>query len=298
MIPAAVPTLFNKTLEKPGKCVKMSPNSETGRCCDKGGAPCRSLFASYLLMDKITSRKNPTIAHVRALANDGAYRREKGQYLCDGMKTLREALSFGARVCLVLWKEQAREVEGLDCREQYILPAELFDYASTMKNSPGPLFAVAIPEKRAEGPVSNAVILENVQDPGNVGTVIRTANAFGIGAVLLVGACADLYNPKTVRSTMGAIFRQRVEQMELGQLKAFLSENRLPLYGAALSDKARDVRETALCRSAVAIGSEGQGLSKDFLALCDGQIIIPMQPDSESLNAAAAASVLMWEMAR
>ena len=86
--------------------------------------------------------------------------------------------------------------------------------------------------------------------------------------------------------------------MELGQLKAFLSENKLPLYGAALSDKARDVRETALCCSAVAIGSEGQGLSKDFLALCDGQIIIPMQPDSESLNAAAAAAVLMWEMAR
>ena len=249
-------------------------------------------------MERITSRKNPTIAHVRALANDGAYRREKGQYLCDGIKTLKEALTFDAQVCCVLWKEQAQDVEGLSCQEQFIVPAELFDYASTMKNSPGPLFTVALPERKRDEPLQNAVILENVQDPGNVGTVIRTANAFGIGAVLLVGACADLYNPKTVRSTMGAIFRQRVEQMELGQLKAFLAENRLPLYGAALSDKARDVRETALCRSAVAIGSEGQGLSKDFLALCDGQIIIPMQPDSESLNAAAAASVLMWEMAR
>ena len=103
--------------------------------------------AAYLLMDRITSRKNSTIAHVRALAGDGAYRREKGQYLCDGIKTLKEALAFGAEVCLVLWKEQAREVEGLSCREQYIVPAELFDYASTMKNSPGPLFAVAMPER-------------------------------------------------------------------------------------------------------------------------------------------------------
>ena len=254
--------------------------------------------AAYLLMDRITSRKNSTIAHVRALANDGAYRREKGQYLCDGIKTLKEALTFGAQVCCVLWKEQAQDVEGLSCQEQFIVPAELFDYASTMKNSPGPLFTVALPERKRDEPLQNAVILENVQDPGNVGTVIRTANAFGVGAVLLVGACADLYNPKTVRSTMGAIFRQRVEQLEINELKALLLKNDLPLYGAALSDKARDVRETAIRRSAVAIGSEGKGLSREFLALCDGEIIIPMQPDSESLNAAVAASVLMWEMSR
>ena len=119
-----------------------------------------------------------------------------------------------------------------------------------------------------------------------------------LGALLLVGACADLYNPKTVRSTMGAIFRQRVEQLEINEMKALLLKNDLPLYGAALSDKARDVRETAIRRSAVAIGSEGQGLSRELLALCDGQIIIPMEPDSESLNAAVAASVLMWEMSR
>lgn len=249
-------------------------------------------------MDRITSRKNSIITHVRALAVDGNYRREKGQYLCDGIKTLKEALSFGAKVCLVLWKEQAQEVEGLSCREQFVVPADLFDYASTMKNSPGPLFAVTMPETNREAPLENAVILENVQDPGNVGTVIRTANAFGIGAVLLVGACADRFNPKTVRATMGAVFRQRVEQLEMAELKALLRKNGLPLYGAALSDRARDVRKTEIRRAAVAIGSEGQGLSQEFLALCDGQIIIPMQPDSESLNAAVAASVLMWEMAR
>lgn len=235
---------------------------------------------------------------MRALANDGAYRREKGQFLCDGVKTLREALCFGARVCSVLWKERAMEVEGLDCREQYIVPAELFDYASTMKNSPGPLFAVAMPDQAPDRAIGNAVILENVQDPGNVGTVIRTANAFGIGAVLLVGACADLYNPKTVRATMGAIFRQRVWQMGAEEMKALLGENGLPLYGAALSDRAEDIRRLELRRAAVAIGSEGNGLSREMLALCDGQVIIPMQPDSESLNAGVAASVIMWEMTR
>ena len=249
-------------------------------------------------MDRITSRKNSYITHMRALANDGTYRREKGQFLCDGVKTLGEALCFGARVCSVLWKERAMEMESLSCPEQYLAPAELFDYASYMKNSPGPLFAVAMPDQAPGGTIGNAIVLENVQDPGNVGTVIRTANAFGIGSVLLVGACADLYHPKTVRATMGAIFRQRVWQMGAEEMKALLRENGLPLYGAALSDRAEDIRRLELRRAAVAVGSEGNGLSRELLAMCDGQMIIPMQPDSESLNAGVAASVIMWEMTR
>jgi TrmH family RNA methyltransferase len=148
------------------------------------------------------------------------------------------------------------------------------------------------------GALSNAIVLENVQDPGNVGTVIRTANAFRIDAVILTGACADLYQPKTVRATMGAIFRQKVLRIEREYLGDFLRDQGLPLYGAALSDQAQDLRGLPLQHVAVAIGSEGQGLSRELLALCDGELIIPMNPDSESLNAAVAASIVMWEMAR
>ena len=146
--------------------------------------------------------------------------------------------------------------------------------------------------------LKNAIVLESVQDPGNVGTVIRTANAFGVDAVILTGVCADLYNPKTVRATMGAIFRQRVLELPLAELRAALDENGLPLYGAALSETARDFREIPLDKAAVAVGSEGNGLSTELLAICDGQLIIPMRPDSESLNAGVAASVIMWEMSR
>ena len=249
-------------------------------------------------METLTSRKNAYIRHVRQLATDGAYRREQGEYLCDGIKTLREAQQFGAKVVSVLWKEQAEAFDGLEGAVQYLAPGELFDYASPMKNSPGPLFSVAIRGCRKPGSLPNALILEGVQDPGNVGTVIRTANAFGIGAVILTGSCADLYHPKTVRATMGAIFRQNVLQLELDMLPGFLKDQGLPLYGAALSDRSVDVRELDVKHAAVAIGSEGHGLSEQLLAACDGQIIIPMQPDSESLNAAVAASVLMWEMAK
>ncbi len=245
-------------------------------------------------MDKITSRKNAYIAHLRALASDGAYRRERGEFVCDGLKLLEEAAASGAEIVSVLWKEGGTAGEGV-CPRQYIAPAELFDYASAMKNSPGPLFTVRIPEREDER-AENAIILENVQDPGNVGTVLRTANAFSIGAVVLTGDCADLFSPKTVRATMGAIFRQSVVRLELAELPAWLRRNGLKLYGAALSETARDLRTVDITHSAVAVGSEGRGLSRELLGLCEREIIIPMDMHSESLNAAVAASVLMWEM--
>lgn len=251
-----------------------------------------------MFLETITSRKSAYIRHIRRLADDGEYRREQGLYLCDGMKTLREALRFGAQVDSVLWRGEPMDADGLDGCEQYAAPGDLFDYASPMKNSPGPLFAVRMRGCGKPGRLRNAIVLENVQDPGNVGTVIRTANAFGVDAVILTGSCADRYHPKTVRATMGAVFRQNVICMELAYLGDFLREQGLPLYGAALSREAVDLRDRALAHAAVAVGSEGQGLSDELLRLCDAQVIIPMRPDSESLNAAVAASVLMWEMVR
>ena len=248
-------------------------------------------------MEILSSRKNAYIRHVRALASDGAYRRERGEYLCDGMKTLREALGFGAKVTSILWKERAGEGEYPDVA-QYVCPPELFDYASPMVSSPGPLFTAAIRGCRKPGKLRCALILEGVQDPGNVGTVIRTANAFGIDAVILTGGCADLYHPKTVRSTMGAIFRQNVLELELDHLADFLHDQELPLYGAALAEDAVSIRGMDLRHTALAVGSEGRGLSAELLAMCEKKIIIPMRPDSESLNAAVAASVLMWEQSK
>ena len=248
-------------------------------------------------MEKITSRKNAMIAHLRALASDGAYRRARGEFLCDGLKLLGEAKENGAEILSVLWKEGGAAAEA-DCPVQFLAPAELFDYASPLKNSPGPLFTVRCGLVAPDEPVHNAIVLENVQDPGNVGTVLRTASAFSIGAVVLTGDCADLYSPKTVRATMGAIFRQRVLRLTLEELASFLEKQELPLYGAALCASARDLRELDITHAAVAVGSEGHGLSAELLALCRGEIIIPMDARSESLNAAVAAAVLMWEMNR
>lgn len=249
-------------------------------------------------MEQLTSRKSAYIRRLRLLASDGRYRRECGEYLCEGMTTLRDALSAGAEIVSVLWKDEPQHVEGLPDCAQYTAPAELFDYAAPLVNCPGPLFTAAIRGCGKPGKLDNALVLENVQDPGNVGTVIRTANALGIDAVILCGDCADRYHPKTVRATMGAVFRQKVHAMETADLGAFLSDMGLPLYGAALSDTARDLRTLPLKHSAVAVGSEGRGLSAELLAQCAGEIIIPMRPESESLNAAVAAAIAMWEIVR
>lgn len=248
-------------------------------------------------MEHISSRKNAYIMRLRALANDAELRRREGEYLCDGLKLLDEALQKGAEIRSVLWKGEAKPVPGLDGAKQFVAPEELFDYASPMKNSPGPVFTLAMP-KQSDGDFDRAILLENVQDPGNVGTVIRTAAAMGVKTVILSGACADVYSPKTARATMGAIFSERILRLSPEEAAELCREKGLKLYGAALSDRAKDIRQLQLENAVVAIGSEGRGLSDKMLSLCDGELIIPMAQGSESLNAAIAASIVLWEMAR
>jgi len=250
------------------------------------------------MIQDLASRKNPVIRRLRALAADGAFRRAEGEYLCDGRKLLDEAVEKGCRIRCVVWKERAEDCPGLACPAQYAVKGDLFDYLSPMKNSPGPVFTVAMPDEQRERALDRAILLENVQDPGNVGTVIRTAAAMGVDTVLLVGACADVYSPKTARAAMGALFRERILRCTAQEARTMADRSGLPLYGAALSERAADIRTLDLKKAVVAIGSEGQGLSRELLALCDGELIIPMTAGSESLNAAVAASLVLWEMAR
>lgn len=247
-------------------------------------------------MEKITSRKNQNIVRIRQLEKDARFRNEQGEYMLDGLKLLTEAISAGAEVTSVFWKNEADAVEGLRCALQYELSAELFDFISPMENSPGPVFTVRMQRSDTSKPAGRVIVLENVQDPGNVGTVLRTACAMGIDAVILTGDCADIYSPKAARATMGAIFRQRVMKVSCEELKPVLNAWGLRLYGAVLSPEAKNVLTTDVTHCAVAIGNEGNGLSKAVRALCDGELIIPMEPFSESLNAAVAASIFMWEM--
>ena len=155
--------------------------------------------------------------------------------------------------------------------------------------------ARALPEELTG---SRYLVLDGLQDPGNLGTLWRTADAFGADGLLLLPGCADPWSPKTLRATMGACFRLPVWEGKLEDLLPRLARAGLPLYATALGEDTQDIRTLPLGRAAVVIGSEGRGLTEDVLALCDRTIKIPMSEHCESLNAAAAATVLLWEAAR
>lgn len=250
-------------------------------------------------MERITSKTNPLLTHIRKLGTSRSYRREQREFLCDGGKLLEEAAAWGAEITALLTAEPAipSVPEGV---RAVCLPRELFRSLSPLQNPQSVLFTCRIPEEPGEcDPDSEKyVVLEGIQDPGNLGTILRTADAFGIGRVILLPGCADAYNPKTVRATMGAIFRQRVSEMDLPEMESFLKKREIPLYAAVLDPDAADLREIDLGRAAAAVGSEGTGISPELRALCRGGVRIPMRSRCESLNAAAAAAVLMWEMCK
>jgi len=247
-------------------------------------------------MEYISSRKNNYIRHLRELASSAGKRYEAGEYVASGMKLLGEALSEGAAVRSVLWADKPLlETPGAEVR---VCPAEILSYASPLVSSPGPIFTVAIAGDEPPRECPRAIILDGVQNPGNVGTIIRTAAAFSFGAVLLTPGCADKYNPKTVQSAMGALFKCRVINADIDEIRAFLDRFSLRLFGADLAPDCIDVRQTPRDNIAVAIGSEGSGLGPEIRAMLDGRFKIPIAENTESLNAALAAAVTMWELTR
>ena len=251
-------------------------------------------------METITSRQNPLRTHLRKLSSSAAYRRQCGEFLCDSPKLLQEALLWGSElhtVVVTAGTEAPPLPKGVRLVE---VPADVMKSVSPMETPQGTLFTCAIHTEPLPETLAGRryVVLDTLQDPGNVGTILRTADAFHADGMFLVNGCADLYNPKTLRATMGAVFRCPVWTVGVEELSALLKRSGILLYGAALREDTLDARQADYSRCAIAIGSEGRGLTEDVLALCDRTIKIPMSEHCESLNAAAAATVLLWEAAR
>lgn len=248
-------------------------------------------------MERITSRKNPKIQHIKKLGSSKSYRTECGEFLCDGAKLLEEAVSNGADITCVVYCGDVPETILRDV-PVYEVTRDIIEYVSPMKTPQNVIFTCKIPQRTVNlAEYGKYVVVEGVQDPGNVGTIMRTARAMAYDSVILLGGCADLYSPKTVRSTMGAIFRQDAFEADLDFL-ADMKNSGVVLLGAALADDSVDIRDVKYENFAVCIGSEGRGLSQELLNLCDKKIIIPMMQECESLNAAMAAGIIMWESVR
>lgn len=248
------------------------------------------------MAERITSRANPLCAHFRKLASSRAYRQEAGEFLCDSPKLLREACLWGAPVRTVLHTPGVPlpDLDGADVRE---VSESVMAAVSPMETPQGVVFtcAMAPPPLPTCLEPGRYLVLDGIQDPGNTGTILRTADAFDCRAVFLLPGCADLYSPKTLRSAMGAHFRSAQWSCTLEDAAALFRAAGVPLYAAALGPDTADVRRVDLTSAALVIGSEGRGVSPRALAACQGTLQIPMSGRCESLNAAVAAAVLLWE---
>lgn len=247
----------------------------------------------------VTSRQNPICMHLRKLARSGNYRRETEEYLADGEKLWEEALRWQAPIRRLITVQGSPLVapEGVEHIE---VPAELMTYLSPMETPQGVLFTL---ERRPwPMPVNVAggkyLALDGLQDPGNVGTIWRTADALGADGVFLLNHSADPFHPKTVRAAMGASFRLPAWEVSLSEAQCFAVDHGMTLCAAALGDDCATLGEVKLENCIVVIGNEGHGISSEVLSMCHRRIKIPMRDRCESLNAAAAAAVILWEMAQ
>ena len=250
-------------------------------------------------MEYITSRNNRLIKHIRKLTSDREYRRSSGLFFGEGPKLLAEALKAGTAIETVV-TARGVDLPGLDGLWRAEVPADLLDSLCDTRTPQGVLFLAKMPglspPERLEG--GRWLVLDGLQDPGNVGTIWRTADALGADGLILVNHCADPFSPKTVRATMGACFRLPVYEAEAQALPGLLERSGLPLYATALGEDSVTVGAVRLSRCAVVIGSEGRGVSPELLRLSEKTVKIPMRERCESLNAAAAATVILWEMGR
>ena len=254
-------------------------------------------------MKEITSVSNPLIKGLRELQRPRA-RREQGLFLCESAKMVREALALS--LCRTLIVEHGRETDyaqeigQADAQGAQVLlvTAPVMQALSEAKTPQGLAATVAIRPEPQTLTGSRIVALDGVQDPGNVGTILRTADAAGFDGALLSDACADLYGAKTLRATMGSVFR--VPTRRTGDLADELAALRGAGY-AVVATELGGADFYANCpheRCVLVIGSEGRGVSEAVRAVATHHLALPMRGGAESLNAAVAAGIMIYEMAR
>ena len=259
----------------------------------------------------ITSKDNAIIKEWRALCTDARRRRESGRFAIEGARLCGDARRSGVRCDTVLYTDGARarygaEVEALleQANKCEVISDNLARYMADTANPQG-VFCIA-------NVLDNSFTLdkidimgfygalENIQDPGNLGTIIRTAEAMGLSGLILTDDCCDVYNPKVLRGSMGGVFRLPLLQVpDMMQTVTALGQEGLVTYACVVDADATPVHTMGMGRGSVAvIGNEGNGLKPQTVAACTHRITIPMAGRAESLNASMAAGIVLWEMTR
>jgi TrmH family RNA methyltransferase len=244
--------------------------------------------------ERITSRKNPYLQMVRKLLSSRKEREKEGLFVADGTKLLQEAVKYFPGLDTVILSDGI--VAEVPAHVRVIrVPEDVMSSVSPMETPQGALFVCRLPERKPFMAAAPMLLLDGIQDPGNLGTILRTADAMNVPVALLEG-CADPYSHKVVRASMGAVLRVQPVMTTWAEAKAALDAAGIPVSVTALSERSQNIRMADVGKMAVVIGSEGQGVRQEILDAAAHQLIIPMNVHCESLNAAIAAAIVAWQM--
>jgi TrmH family RNA methyltransferase len=234
------------------------------------------------------------LQQVKKLLSSRKAREEAGLFVADGTKLLLEAVKYCPGLETVILSDGVEAVVPEHVRVVRV-PGDVMESISPMATPQGALFICRLPEKKPFVAAAPMLLLDGIQDPGNLGTILRTADALNVKVALLEG-CADPYSHKVVRASMGAVLRTQPVQTTWAEAKEKLADAGISVAVTALSETSRDIRNAGVEKMAVVIGSEGQGVRPEILSEARHQLIIPMNAHCESLNAAIAAAIVAWEM--
>ena len=255
-------------------------------------------------MMTITSHNNSIIKQARKLTQDGKARRQAGLFVVEGLRLCRDAAQNGGVVRTAFMTPAFAEDRPDDAQAFLRLAAQTYTVSPSvmakLSDTPSPQGVLCLCQTPAFGVLPAAagrfVVLENVSDPANLGAVARTAEALGLDGLLVTGGC-DAYHPKALRASMGALLRLPVYTADAGEALACLKQLGVTTYAALVRDADRAVTRADFSGPcAVVVGNEANGLTSATAAACDGSVTIPMAGRAESLNVAAAACILIWEM--
>ena len=239
----------------------------------------------------ITSLDNERIKGYIKL-KDRKYRKKTNTFLIEGRHLVLEAYKAGKIVELILEKD---EVLPLNLPTIYVTN-EIISKISEMDN-PSTVMALCKMDNQEEVKGNKILMLDGIQDPGNLGTIIRSSLAFNIDTIVLSPECVDLYNPKVIRSTQGMIFNINIIRKELEPIIHTLKEQEIPVYGTNVEygEDVTYLKEKDKKSFALIMGNEGQGVRREILEMCDKFLFIDMNDKVESLNVAVATSILLYE---
>lgn len=265
---------------------------------------------------EITSKTNSTIVKIGKL-NSKKYRNIEKLFLCHGIKLFQEAVYFGAKIKYIILNNNTELDENLiqEIMEQQkkgvpiLCVSDIVFEKLTDEQSPQGIITVCsyLNDKHTFSTIvknnfteEKIMLFESIRDPGNVGSIIRNAAAFGIERLIFSSDCADIYSPKVIRAAMGAVFKIKIDVIEnFFDTILMLKENGKRILGAALKPSSLVLgKDNLLSDDVVIIGNEGHGLSSDIMNLCDNTLFIPMCENTESLNAAIATAIIMWEFSK